>query len=297
MVVAQLNVAGTLLAANRATAYGAGLADRAALEQAVEDLAVVTRDLELDRDRTASAAFAPPIHHSPNAAAAAESLRKEAESTLDTLAVRAAAVVNQAFSSAVGCVPGQFKDALKDLGALGAMVRIDQALGRLVSLALRLIERALDRLSCFFPIRLLGTARDRVGLLADAIGTGDLGVITAAVLDVPAARQEIGTRLAGSALETESLDQGTAVLAGLSERFERVMTMTERVLVAIASAGRLLSLVPAVAPVIPIFLPSASLAAVAAVVMIGCDYVDSGSVLGLVDGVRHVVADACGEMP
>jgi hypothetical protein len=173
MIAAQLNAAGTLLAASCATECGAGPADRAASEQGVIHLRSVTRELQHDRDEAPSAAFAPVINRSPNASVAAGRLRQEAD-TVDTLAVCAAA---------------------------------------------------------------------------------DLAV--------------------------------------LSERFEHVMTKAELVLAAPASAGHVLKVIPPVAAGLPVFLPAASLVTMAAVVVIACDYVDSGSLLGLVDGVRHVVAAAC----
>lgn len=64
-------------------------------------------------------------------------------------------------------------------------------------------------------------------------------------------------------------------------------------LAALASAGHLLKVVPPVAAVLPVLLPAASLVTTAAVVAMACDYVDSGSVLGLFDGVRHVLGAAC----
>jgi len=300
ITVAQLSVAGTLLAASRATATGASPADRAALERAVAQLGSSRRDLEEDRDKPSAKAFAPLIQHSPTPAVAAGKLRGEAERTLNALGVRAAVVVRQAFSSAVGCTPGQIGDSIQDLGTLSSEIRIKERLQRLASLALRILAHAIARLSCFFPARLLDEARDRVGQLADSVRAGNRGAVTAAVLDIPAARREIAARLTGPGAaatpwNTRLLDQGTADLTALSNRFESVMAKTERVLTALVAAGRLLSLIPVVAEVRSAVLASAALAVIAAVVMIGRDYVDSGSVLGLVTGVRHVVATACRE--
>jgi hypothetical protein len=292
MVAAELNVAGTLLAASHATETDARPTDRVAFEQAIARLGATTRALEHDRDQPPAVAFAPVIRRSPDASAAAGKLRHQAESTLDAMAVRTAAVVQRAFSPVAGYAPDGIRNALKDLGE---KLRIGQTLGRLASLALRLVEHALDRLSRFFPLRLLDVAREKVGQLSDCVGTGDLKAITAAVLDVTAAKQEIHTRLAASGLDRNRLDRGAADLTGLSRRFEHVMTMVDGVLVALVSAGHLLPLVGAPVPILPIFLSSAFLVAVAAVIMIGRDYVDSGSGLGFVSGVRHVVAGACGE--
>lgn len=90
VIPAHLNAAGTRLASSRATECGTAPADRSAFEQAVIHLDTVTREVQHDRDEAPSVAFAPVIHHSPNASVAAGRPRQEAD-TVDTLAVRAAA--------------------------------------------------------------------------------------------------------------------------------------------------------------------------------------------------------------
>jgi len=302
MTVAELNVAAAVLAASRATAFGAGPAERADFERVVAGLGACRRDLERDRDKAVAKAFAPVIEHSPDPATAARRLREEADRTLDALAVRAAAVVRQALGTAAGCSPGQFGEALRDLrdlGALGAKLRrVEEKLRGLAELALRLVARALSRLSRVLPAGCLDEARARIRRLMDSFGAGNPGGVTAEVLDIPAARQEIAARFAGAdpgRWDTKLLDSGTADLTALAGRFESTMAAMDAVLKGAVVAGDVLGWIPVAMEVRPTVLASVALAVIALVVMIGRDCVDSGSVLRLVRGVRHVVAVACGE--
>ena len=302
MTVAELNVAAAVLAASRATAFGAGPAERADFERAVAGLAACGRDLERDRDKAVAKAFAPVFEHSPDPGTAARRLREEADRTLGALAVRAAGVVRQALGTAVGCSPGQLGEALRDLrdlGALGAKFRrVEEKLRGLAELALRLVAHALTRLSRILPAGCLDEARARVRRLMDSFDAGKPGGVTAEVLDIPAARQEIAARFAGAApvgWDTKLLDGGTAGLKALADRFEGTMAATDTALKGVVVVGDVLGRIPVAMEVRPTVLASVALAVIAFVVMIGRDYVDSGSVLGRGRGVRHVVAVACGE--
>jgi hypothetical protein len=276
----------------------------------VAGIGATRRVLQAGQDDLGVKAFAPVMPRSSTPVAATRALRSEAERALGAMAARAASVVHSALSTAAGCTPGQIGDAIAGLGTLGAGFqvqerRLEDRLRRLAALALRLVEHVLERLSRFLPACHLGEVRRRVRDLADSAGRGDPAV-TALALDIPNARHEIDSRLARldamalalnamPPVDVALLDQGTADLVALARRFDALMAKTEGVLTAVVAVGQLLASMPLVMEVRPVVLASAALAVTAAVVMTGRDYVDSGSVLGLVRGVRHVVATACGE--
>jgi hypothetical protein len=299
---AELNVAAVLAAASRAMAFGASPAERTDFERVVASLGACRRDLESARYKTMVTAFAPAIEPSPDPATAAGRLREEADRTLETLAVRTAGIVRQALGTAAGCSPGQLGEGLRDLrdlGALGAKLRrVEEKLRGLAELALRLVAHALTRLSRVIPSGRLDEAQARVMRLMDSLGAGNPGGVTAEVLGIPAARQEIAARFADvdpGRWDTRFLDSGTAGLTALTDRFESTMAAMDAVLKGTVVAGDVLGWLPVAMEVRPAVLASVAVVIIAFAVTIGRDCVDSGSVLRFVRGVRQVVAVACGE--
>lgn len=303
MTVAELNVAATVLAASRATTFGAGPAERADLERAAASLSACRLDLERDRAMaTTATAFAPRAEHSPDPPTAARRLRDEADQTLDSLAVRVSGAVRQAARTVAGCPSGQLGQALanlRDLDTLAEKVRpVEKKLRGLAELALRLVTQALTRLSRVLPAGCLDDACARVGRLTASFGTSVPGSMTAEVLGIPGVRQEIAARFASAEPErwdTKLLDGGTADLTALAHRFESVMAAASAVLAGTVVAGDALGWIPLAMEVRPAIVASVALAVLAFVVVTGRDFAGSGSVFTRVRSVRHVVAVACGE--
>jgi len=288
---ARLEVAGTLFAADQATEAGAGPDARQRLAGAVERLTDFGRMLEA-LDTRSVVGFAPKVIASPNATAARDRLRMEADATLDAVVARAGALVRLVSGQLTGQSPQAIRNAVN---AVGTRVNLGERLGKLCSLALRLVERVLEDLSSFLPGRLLRGTREKIRDLMDASATGDLTAIVAAVLGVPAVRRTIQASLAQSGLDRARLDRGVRGLLQLRGRYGHVMDWTEGVVIAFAASGPLLAWLYGI-PYLALIVPLVFMAALGAGVMISADYVDSGLGLGVVHGVRHVVTSACGAM-
>ena len=289
---ARLEVAGTLFAADQATEPGAGPDARQRLAGAVERLTEIGRMLET-LDTRSLVGFAPKVIASSSAAAARDRLQIEADATLDAVVARAGALVRLVSGQLTGQSPQAIRNAVN---AVGTRVNLGERLGKLGSLALRLVERVLEDLSSsFLPDRLLRGTREKIRDLMEASATGDLTAIVAAVLGVPAVRRTIQASLAQSGLDRARLDRGVRGLLQLRGRYGHVMDWTEGVVIAFAASGPLLIWLYAI-PHLALIVPLVFMAALGAGVVISADYVDSGLGLGVIHGVRHVVTSACGVM-
>ena len=288
----RLEVADALFAADQATEPGAGLDARQRLAGAVERLTDVSRMLEA-LDMRSVVGFAPTVIPSPSAAAARERLQVEADATLDAVVARAGALVRLVSGQLAGQSPQAIRNAVS---AVGTKVDLGARLGKLGSLALRLVERVLEDLSAsFLPDRLLCRTREKIQDLIDAFSAGDLIATVAAVLDVPAVRRAIQAILAQADPDQARLDQGVSRLQQLHSRYNHVMDWAEGLVVAFAASGLLLAWLHAI-PHLALIVPLVFMAALGTGVVISADYVDSGLGLGVIRGVRHVVTSACGAM-
>ena len=289
---ARLEVAGALFAADHASEPGAGPEARQRLAAAVERLTDTGRMLEA-LDTRSAVGFASTVIASPSVEAATDRLRTEADVTLNALVARAGALVRLVSGQLTGRSPQAIRNAVS---AVGTKVDLGERLGKLGSLALRLVERVLEDLSSsFLPGRLLGRTREKIRDLMDASAMADLTAIVAAVLGVPAVRRAIQASLAKASLDRERLDQGVAGLQQLRGRYDHVMDWAEGLVIAFAASAPLLAWLNAI-PQLALAVPLVFVAALGTVVVISADYVDSGHGLGLIHGVGHVVTSACGVM-
>lgn len=232
-----------------------------------------------------AAGFGPSVPPSPNAAAAADRLRRQADDTLKAVLDQATGIVE----SILNMVTAQPKQLVENaLSAVGVKMDLGEWLGELAALARHLVEWVLARLSRLLPQGQLERTRKRVKELMDA---PDLKNAVAAVLGVNDVKKAVGRFLAKPGLDRDSLDHGTGQLATLAGRYVSAMRWVRISLVVIPG----LSVAGAV-PYAPLLVPLLLLTVMCAMTVLSIGYVDSGHGLGLVQGVQHVVAHACGEL-
>ena len=282
--MARLAVAGTLLAADRATQSGAEAEAHTAFAASITQLSATGNELEVLATPPA-AGFGPSVPPSPNAAAAADRLRRQADDTLKAVLDQATGIVE----SILNMVTAQPKQLVENaLSAVGVKMDLGEWLGELAALARHLVEWVLARLSRLLPQGQLERTRKRVKELMDA---PDLKNAVAAVLGVDDVKKAVGRFLAKPGLDRDSLDHGTGQLATLAGRYVSAMRWVRISLVVIPG----LSVAGAV-PYAPLLVPLLLLTVMCAMTVLSIGYVDSGHGLGLVQGVQHVVAHACGEL-
>ncbi|MEU5891493.1 hypothetical protein ABZ835_32295 [Streptomyces sp. NPDC047461] len=280
---AGLAVACTLLAADRATGPGAAPATRAELERSIARLTETSEELDA-LAKVPVAGFAPPVAPSPTVGAATERLRRQSADSLSAMAERTLGLVGVVLDRAAGWPKPVADDALVCVGAGG---RPGAWLGELAALTRRVLLWVLDRLDRLLPVRLLPQARRRARQLVEA---EDRHAAIRVVLGVTDARLDVDRLLSGPGLDRDRLDRATAELLGLDERFDTAMRWVR------LSVGAI-TVVAELSRALDPLLTSAALymTVLCATVVVTRDYVDSGRGLGLVHGVRSVVADACEE--
>ena len=92
-------------------------------------------------------------------------------------------------------------------------------------------------------------------------------------------------------LELKALDQASGALSQLSDGFRNYMSIAQGLTSTVTLSVGILSVTPLAGPPLTLFFASVYLLIVAAVVLLGMDYADSGKLLQRVRGVRGIVQD------
>jgi hypothetical protein len=105
---------------------------------------------------------------------------------------------------------------------------------------------------------------------------------------VEATRTHIAEILGSEGLERAALDEASNALSQLVIKFKENMAMAQGLTSAVTLAGTLLALTPLAGPELALVTASAYVLILAAVVLIGMDYADSGRILQRVRGVGEI---------
>lgn len=299
-ILADLQVANVLMAAGLAMGETGEKAEPRLLDDALLKLETTMRAVEQPlaspltggiqpgRFGFASLVTAPEVVESPDLPSAVETFKGRSEETL-------ARLVNEAQGVATDAITALSKlDAAKVLEALsklGDQVQEIGKIGRLVRHGVEKLQGAINALIGLLNSEALAGIKDQVEKMWNDVKEGKyVAQALEWVFGVKATRAYIAEILGSEDLKREALDEGTNDLDQLAITFEETMKMTQGIAAAVTLAGTVLSLTPLAGPELVLLAASAYVLILAAVVLIGMDYADSGRVLQSVRGVREIAA-------
>ncbi|WP_330308149.1 MULTISPECIES: hypothetical protein [unclassified Streptomyces] len=288
----QLSLAGSLFAASEAVGEGGGSPDPTALDHSIGELQAVT--LVLERATGSDPSLALGVEDatavSADAETAAARVRREAAATLNVIAERAAGVVGDVVAElSRNRVP-----VAEWLDGLGRTLRLQEAGGTLLRLALRAVERALAALSRLVSGEVLERVReDTAGLLERlATGTAPGAVVVSGLLGFQGVERDIDSCLAGTGLDRDRLDGAAASLLDLTRRYDRTADMLAGAAAALVGVvGWLLGLAGG-AVHLPMVLGGGGVLILAGAFVLAADYSDAWNLPSGVTGVRSIVRGA-----
>jgi hypothetical protein len=268
-------------------------ADRSILLEALQQVETsrinITHDLSESR---ASLAFdADKEIQSPDLNSARAAFHKDSAATLQQVVDESHNVVTSIFQHLSKVDPAKIPDALNKLGeSIGGIV----SAGHLIQKGVEKLQNAIDTL-----FRLLGpaaSARAKM-LLAEAwnnfTSLVSMRDLLRRALDVNTTEARIDQILAIPDLHTEAIDAATNALLPLREALKKDMNLVRTVLRAVVLSASLLGVVHVAIPWLPLLTATAYLSVLAAALLIGSDYADSGTLLHWVKGVGEIATDIC----
>jgi len=187
-------------------------------------------------------------------------------------------------------VPDQFATVWEQVEQ---RIKVGTFVGRLIRVGLRALETALEGIRRLLRAEFLAAARDKVHAVWEEAGRDDLarGLVDG-MLGVPRITAQVEDALRGDHLDPGRLDTATDRLKVLDRQFARLMGTAQGIVV---SLGLILTLAPWLPPLVPhlaLGIAAGYVAVTAASVVLGADYADSGTGLGLVLGVEGTVRKA-----
>lgn len=245
--------------------------------------AIVTQNLEARAKRE----FAPASGvKSSTLEAAKKTFSDNAEGVLKDIVDDAAAVVGDVLEKLQ-----QFDGAkiAEGIQKLGESFQVISAAGKLIQRGLDMLKNALDALSKLFGKEVLASAEKKVGEIWKKFQSGEYtrDVLTR-IFDVKGMQAHIVAVLTQADLDIASIDSATNDLPGLSDKYKSNMKLFRSLMSAVALAGGIIAFLHLAAPLIPLAMAGVYIALIAAAVLVGMDYSDSGRILRWVRGVGEI---------
>lgn len=173
---------------------------------------------------------------------------------------------------------------------LGESSEFVAAAGRLIQRGLDILKNALEALSRLFGKEALESAKTKVGEIWEKFEAGQYTQdLLARLFETEATQAHIVTALGQVELEIAVIDSATNALLALAEKYRGNMKLLRLLMSGVAFAGTILTFLLA-APWIPLALAIVYAALIAATVLVGMDYSDSGRVLRWVRGVGEIAS-------
>ncbi|RZI53853.1 MAG: hypothetical protein EOP16_00440 [Pseudonocardia sp.] len=283
VVAAQLTMASVALSAEQVAGD---------LDQALDDLAGITNQLELQVGGRAEQEFQATRTQSPDRSTAVATLTVCLQSVLDAIIERSADLATKALSPIPGTVPwmkAHWQTLTEDL----QLNQFGASLTRLAGAGLRLVAAALSRLAGLIPSTLLVKAGAVIENLADRLVANEPAVaVVGWVLNVDAVRAEVAAQLERRDLDVGRIDRATDALTELVDRHGKLTGSTALALTAVSWLHNVAAAIYAGVPQLWVASTAAHVFILSAVVLIGMEYLDTGFDLGFVVGVRTSVASA-----
>ncbi len=296
----ELTIAQTLLSAAAATGQREGGAEPASdvtaalpgaggLQASLIAVGAVPAALEADAGEPAAMASAGGARPS-SLTDAVDDLRKKVDETLDTVVSGSAEAAGKAVTGLLDLAPAVVKQTIE---TLGERVKLGKIANRLFRAALWALDQGLAALGRLIPVRLLQNARSGVKNLYERLREEQaLDVILAAMLGVPDVREYTSQALSRPGLAASRLAACATELVALTTRYKGTLRILQGIAVAISLIGGTLAIVHIVVPQLALIVAGAQALVVAAVVVVGIDYIDVQPGPDLVRGVRTVLSAA-----
>lgn len=219
-------------------------------------------------------------------------------SAIETFRSRSDEVLTTLVNDAQGVVTSILKaldkiDLEKVVTALSNMGRHVQALHkvghRLFRYGVEKLEGAMDALIRLLGSETLAKIKAEVEEVWKRVKEGEhVAQVLGWAFRVDDARTHISEILRSERLKLEKLDDASNALTPLPITFKEIMVMAERMAAAVTIGGFALTLIPLAGPSPALLTAFAYLLILAAVLLIGMDYADSGFLLQRVRGVREI---------
>jgi len=223
---------------------------------------------------------------------ALDGLRKQLDETLDTVVAGSAEAAGKAFTGILGIAPDVVKQTIS---TLGEHLKLGKIANRLFKTALWALDQGLAALGRLIPVHLLQDARTEIQHLYERLGEeAALDIAIGAALGVPALREYASEAFERPGLVADRLAACTSELIALTARYKHVLGVLEGIATAISLVAATLVIVKFVLPHLVLIIAGAHLLVVAAVLMVGIDYIDARHGPDLVRGVQTVLSAAVG---
>jgi len=219
---------------------------------------------------------------------AIETFRSRSDETLTTLVNETQGVVTSGVTALSRIDQEKVVAALSNLGL---QIQALPKVGRLFRQGVEKLEGAIDALIRLLGSEALAQIKAKVEEVWRKVQEGEyVAQALEWAFGVEATRTHIAEILHSEGLKPEALDEASNALDRLAIKFEENMAMVQGLMSAVTLAGTVLALTPLAGPELALLTASAYVLILAAVILIGMDYADSGRILQRVPGVGEIAS-------
>lgn len=303
-ILTECQVANVLMAAGQAVGEqgfepGKGAGDPTHLDTSLTRLDATRRAVEqslmgapggLGAGRFGFAEVGSPPAFSPseNLEAAVTTFRAKSDAALSHLVQESRTAILGVFGSLRQLDHQKILDAL---GKLGSQLQELGGLGRLLRRGIEKLRGAFEALVRLLGPEAISAVKERLQKLWEDLQKGEKEYTTQALewaYDVRSARERVNEILSRDDLQITKLDQASQDMDRLLPSFLESMKFLQGITAAVTMTGTVLALTPLVGTWLEGVAATAYLTVLAAIVLVGMDYTDSGLDLGRVCGVGEI---------
>lgn len=297
-VLADLKVANVLMAAGQAVGETGERAEPRLLDEALLRLETTTRTMERSLATPLAVGtqpgrfgFAPEMTGeeaipSADLPSAIETFKSRSDETLEMVVKEAQGVATSVISALSEIDEAKVVTALSKLGL---QIQELPKVGRLFRQGVEKLEQAIDALIHVLGSEALDQIKARIEQVWERVKQGEhVAQVLEWAFRVKATQTDISHILQSENLTLQRLDDASHALTPLTVKFRDTMAMANDLLTTVTFAGTVLILTPLAGPNLALLTAFIYLMVLAAVVLVGMDYVDSGRLLQRVRGVREI---------
>ncbi|WP_019868605.1 hypothetical protein [Methylovulum miyakonense] len=266
--------------------HGRG-SDVALLNQSLLEIAISKGEVTQDLQARAKLAFSPEsLAKSPNLDKAKETFRLNADSVLTGIVDDAVPVVNALFEQLKKLDATKVLEAIAELGKSYETIA---AAGNLIRKGAEKLKNALEALSKLLGSEVLNRIKDKIQQIWQKFQDGEH---TRALLHwafgVEEAESLIAKVCTTAGVGLGEYDSASHDLSALYSRYGNTIKLLRSLISAVALAGGIMAFLHLSTPAVPLAMAGVYAVLIAATVLVGMDYCDSGRGLGWVDGVGKI---------
>lgn len=285
IVISDLSVANTLMAAGAALEETETKADPAKLDQAVIGL---QQSSDVNENAIRAFAFSSEPVHSADLPSARDSFRERTEEALKELISKAKDACSGAITAMKKLDPQKLIQALADLG--GPLAQLPRV-GSLFQKGLEKMQSALDFLRRLLDADFMSEIKEKLSSLWERVKDGSWADdLLGWTFNRPAIEAMLPKAASSPQLTPDQVDRATGDLAPLVEKFSSEMKWAKALTAAVGFGGSLLVYASAVtAGTSALFVGGAYLMILAAIIVIGRDSAGTGKLLHNGRGVESII--------